>query len=51
MSPGFIYWIYFDKTGRPEKIVAPNAEELSHRILELTMRTGEMPEWIIRGYK
>jgi hypothetical protein len=47
----FIYWIYFDKCGRPEKIVARNAEEFGRILLDLIIRTGEMPEWICRSYK
>lgn len=47
----FIYWIYFDKSGRPEKIVARHSEEFFHLLKELVIRTGEMPEWINRSYK
>lgn len=47
----FIYWVYFDKVGRPEKIVAKHAEEFTLFLRDLIIRTGEMPEWIIRGYK
>jgi hypothetical protein len=47
----FIYWVYFEKVGRPEKIVARHNEEFHQILKEMTLRTGEMPEWIIRGYK
>ena len=47
----FIYWVYFDKAGSPEKIIAKNFLEFLDILKRLTERTGEMPEWIIRGYK
>ncbi len=47
----FTYWIYFDKVGTPEKIVVKSFEEFKHVLETLIYRTGEMPEWIQRGYK
>ena len=47
----FIYWVYFDKVGRPEKLVAKHYEEFKEILNQLIQRTGEMPEWIMRGYK
>lgn len=47
----FIYWIYFDKVGNPERIVAKNYEEFKAILDRIIHRTGEMPEWIQRGYK
>jgi hypothetical protein len=49
--PPFMYQIYFDKVGHPEKIVARHLEELLLIIHQMTERSGEMPEWIIRVYK
>jgi hypothetical protein len=47
----FIYWVYFDKVGRPERIVARHNEEFMEILKRLIERAGEMPEWIQRGYK
>jgi D-ribose pyranose/furanose isomerase RbsD len=49
--PPFIYWIYFDKVGKPERIYAKTYEEFKDLLDRLIMRTGEMPEWINRSYK
>jgi hypothetical protein len=48
---GFVYWVYFDKVGRPEKIVAKHSQEFFIILQDMIQRTGEMPEWIHRGYK
>lgn len=50
MKP-FIYYIYFDKNAQPEKIVCKTYEEFRHTLDKLIVRTGEMPEWIIRVYQ
>jgi hypothetical protein len=50
MTP-FIYWVYFEKVGRPEKIVVPTMMEFIMQLRHLIDRTGEMPEWIVRAYK
>jgi hypothetical protein len=47
----FTYWVYFDKVGEPEKIVARHFLEFLDIFKRLVERTGEMPEWIIRSYK
>lgn len=51
MDRGFIFWVYFDKVGRPEKIEVQTLMEFIMQLRNLIDRTGEMPEWIIRGYK
>jgi hypothetical protein len=51
MSYGFIYQIYFDKVGQPERIYSKSALEFKDILMRLIERTGEMPEWIIRVYK
>lgn len=51
MMGSFIYWVYFDKVGRPEKIVARHHREFMDLLAEWIDRTGEMPEWIMRAYK
>lgn len=50
-EPSMVYWVYFDKVGRPEKIVARDLPELWAILERSIRRIGEMPEWIIRGYK
>jgi len=47
----FMYYIYFDKTGKPEKIVASSFLEFQDTLRMLVERTGEMPEWIMRVYR
>lgn len=47
----FVYWVYFDKVGRPEKIIARHTEEFMVMLKDMIMRTDEMPEWIHRAYK
>lgn len=47
----FTYWVYFDKVGEPEKIVAKHALEFRDILMRLIERTGEMPEWIQRCYR
>jgi uncharacterized protein (DUF608 family) len=47
----FNYWVYFDKTGRPVKIVCKNAQEWSEQLRKLILENEEMPEWIQRAYK
>lgn len=47
----FTYWIYFDKIGRPEKILVKTIEEFKDVLTNLIIRNGEMPEWIQRVYK
>lgn len=48
---GFVYWIYFDKVGRPEEIRARNMQDFMRILQQMIERTGEMPEWINRVYK
>lgn len=47
----FIYWVYFDKVGRPERMVVKNYEEFKDTLDRMIRNIGEMPEWIQRGYK
>ena len=47
----FIYWIYFDKVGRPERLVAKNYEDFKDILDRMIRNIGEMPEWICRSYK
>jgi len=50
MSP-FIYYVYFDRVGRPEKISCKNFEDFKIMLDQMVYRAGEMPEWIQRVYK
>lgn len=47
----FVYWIYFEKTGRPEKIVANSSLEFADILKRMIERNSEMPEWINKVYK
>jgi len=47
----YIYWIYFNNVGRPEKIIAKNFLELIEIIKRRVDQAQEMPEWIVRGYR
>jgi hypothetical protein len=49
--PPFIYWIYFDRVGQPERIYAKTFEEFKLALEKLILRTNEMTEWIQRVYK
>ncbi len=51
MENPLFYWIHFDKVGRPERIVVKDFLEFLDLLHRLVERTGEMPEWIQRGYK
>jgi hypothetical protein len=49
MNP-LMYWVKFDKTPRPEKIVAENWEDFKIQLNNLVMRTGQPFEWLVREY-
>ena len=47
----YFAWVYFERTGRPEKIVAKSFKDFIEQLDRLVERNGEMPEWINKVYR
>lgn len=48
---GFIYYVYFHKTGHPVRIYVKTYMEFKDQLDVLIQQNSEMPEWIQRVYK